>query len=1174
MRLEHIKLAGFKSFVDPTVVPFPSNLAAVVGPNGCGKSNIIDAVRWVMGESSAKYLRGESMADVIFNGSSSRKPAGQASIELHFDNSDGSLGGPYAQYNEIVIRRQVNLDGQSTYYLNGTVCRRRDITDIFLGTGLGPRSYAIIEQGTISRLIEAKPEELRIYLEEAAGISKYKERRRETELRIQHTRDNLARLTDLRDELQKQLDHLEKQAAAAEKYQTLKSEERTFKAQLLALRGKFLQRQSEKQQASIQEQSLKLDALQTELQSLDTQRELMQAQQIESADAVQEVQRQYYGLNTELARIEQTIQHQRERRHQLQTDLQEVIQMAQEASQQLVEEQKRATELQQQQEHLLPALSVMKENADQARMSLHHAETAMHQWQIQWDEFNQQASHNSQQVQVEQTRIQHVEQHILQIEQRLQRIQNEQETYTQTELPLGIEALQEQIEQTTNNIAHYQEKLNDVHSQLQMRREENHLYNESLDDSRSKLQTFRGRYASLTALQEAALGKTAGEVMGWLEQHQLDKQPRLAENLHVENGWELAVETVLGNYLEALCVPHIENLLPALKELNQGTLTLLINDNNETQGLNDTIVNPVAIPLKTKLQTLAPIRHLVEGIYVVESLTDAYKLLEQLAPNESVITRDAIWLGKCWLRIAKNAEQKAGVIQRERELNDIQKEISLQVATIENLQQKQEESRAAIVALEIERDTLQKQISEFSAAHAELNAQLRIQQAQLSQFQQRKVQLAHEYEELKYQQEQEKNVLKQAREKWQEMLQHMEKDTANRNSLIQQRDQYRQIVETARQGARQLQDEAHQLAVQVEVLQTQIKACKENQQRFQKQSLASQERQGAIQQQLNETDDPQSQLESDLQQLLEQQQIVEKNLQEKRVQLSTIEDQLRLQDKQRHQLDNQLTILRTELEQQRLSHQSVEVRLTTIHEQLTESGYEFAAVQETLPVDASEETWEKQLERINSRIERLGPINLAAISEFATQAERKTYLDKQNQDLITALETLEDAIRKIDRETRTRFKEIFDKVNSGFQQLFPRVFGGGNAYLELSGEDLLDTGISVIARPPGKRNSTIHLLSGGEKALTAIALVFAIFQLNPAPFCMLDEVDAPLDDANIGRFCELVKEMSKSVQFIFISHNKLAIEMAEHLIGVTMHEPGVSRLVAVDVNAAIEMAAA
>lgn len=1168
MRLSHIKLAGFKSFVDPTTVTFPGNLSGIVGPNGCGKSNVIDAVRWVMGESSAKNLRADSMDDVIFNGSSKRAASAQASVELHFDNSEGRLGGPYAQYGEIVIRRQVGLDGTSTYYLNNTVCRRRDIRDIFLGTGLGPRSYAIIEQGMISRLIEAKPEELRIYLEEAAGISKYKERRRETELRLQHTRDNLARLTDLRDELQKQLDHLTKQAESAEKYQSLKDQEKTLRAQLLALRAKQLEMQMEIEQEQITQLEAELDKINTAHQSFSTQREVEQQKHTQANDEVQEAQRIFYQLNTELARVEQTLSHHRERHRQWEVDRNRILHELTTGQTQLSAEETRQQELLAHIETLVPTVAETQSSAEKAREYFQTCEQQQQEWQQKWDEFNHTASQHSREAQVEQTRIQHIEKHIQQLQDRLNKIESEKQRMLQAVLPLGITELQQNIELVSSELQSHQNAIADLQQQVEAARVAHQDNQKNLDAARTALQSLKGRYASLQALQESALGKNTESRVKWLQAHELDNRPLLAQHVDVEDGYELAVETILGTYLEAICVDNVETLLGPISDLSSSSLSFI------TAGEKRDYKTYSADLLVHKIKAPQVVAELLNDIYVADDVSSAVEKLKHLAAHESVITKDGIWVSRHWLRVRSQNDLKAGVIRRERELAELHAELAVQETNVEQGTAELVASQEKLSQLENARTAAQKALASVSARYSDLNAQLKVQQAELTQTEQRKTQLTQEYDELALQKTQEEDTLKAVRTQWQSLMEKMNHDAVLREGLQQERDSQREVILQARETYQSLQKTTHQQSTQLEVLQTQCRASEEAQIRLRQQLDVLAEKQSQLNIQLADAEQPEATLTAELNTLLEQQQHAEKNTQHKREILSQIENQLREQEKALHSAEIERTAIRTQLEQRRLENQSYITRLTTFAEQLQETGLTLDDILAHLPPEATEIVWEANLNKVLNRIDRLGPINLAAISELSQASERKIYLDQQNEDLVTALTTLEDAIHKIDKETRARFKEIYEKVNGLFEQLFPRIFGGGQAYLELTGEDLLQTGVNVIARPPGKKNSTIHLLSGGEKALTAIALVFSIFHLNPAPFCMLDEVDAPLDDANIGRFCELVKEMAQNVQFIFISHNKLAIEMAEQLIGVTMNEPGVSRLVAVDIAKAMEMAEA
>ncbi len=1168
MRLSKLKLSGFKSFVDPTTVPLPSNLIGVVGPNGCGKSNIIDAVRWVMGESSAKHLRGESMADVIFNGSSARKPVGQATVELVFDNSDGSLGGQYANYNEISIKRTVTRDGQSVYHLNGTRCRRRDITDIFLGTGLGPRSYSIIEQGTISRIIEAKPEELRVFLEEAAGISKYKERRRETETRMRHTRENLERLSDLRDELDKQLARLKRQANTAERYKQLKEEERLVRAQLQALRWSVLDVQGQQAEQQLAEQNTALEQALAKQRAIEADIEKHRSQLADATDSHSTVQSRFYSLGADIARLEQSIQHARERRAQQQQDLNTLSHDAEETQQHLVSDQQRIETLDAQLKALEPDYQNAISQEEAATEALAVAEQAMHSWQSQWETFNQQAAEPARQADVERTRIQHLEQRMSQLQARGEKMKAELAELSPEALHKEIETLQQAIVQNEAKVAESQAILAEHQAQISHLRESTHQTTQRLDELRSELQNLKGRSASLEALQQAALGKEQGAVSQWLSGQHLQDAPRLAEELDVEKGWETAAECVLGHHLEAVCVEGVDPLAEVLGGFDEGSLSLFdtsVEASAAEASLTDTLLSKVSAPW--------PLDSLLAGVYVTEDLNAALALRGRLAARESIVTRDGIWLGRGWLRVVRDSDAKAGILQREQELKTMAAQMAEIAAQVEALQAQLEAERNRLREVEMERDSAQASANQAQREVAESRSRCSAREAQLEQVQNRRNRLQSELNELTGQMEADQEALMAARTTLQSALDAMSGHEQQREELIRQRDMQREALDVARGRAQEARNQAHEIKLKVQTLSTELASTRQALERLESRFEQVKTRREELQKALAESEAPLAEMSKELEGLLEQRVGVESELAEARKKLETIEHEQRELEQSRSRAEQDVQDVRSQLEQLRISQQEVKVRRQTLEEQIEETGYELKTLIAEMPEAANEADWQQQADDLQAKITRLGPINLAAIEEYEQQSERKKYLDKQNDDLTEALTTLENAIAKIDRETRTRFKETFDKVNSGLKRLFPRLFGGGHAYLELTGEDMLDTGVTVMARPPGKRNSTIHLLSGGEKALTAVALVFAIFELNPAPFCMLDEVDAPLDDANVSRYSEMVKEMSERIQFIFITHNKVTMEAAQHLTGVTMHEPGVSRMVSVDIEEAVELAA-
>ncbi|WP_085597131.1 MULTISPECIES: chromosome segregation protein SMC [unclassified Pseudomonas] len=1159
MRLKCIKLAGFKSFVDPTTVNFPSNMAAVVGPNGCGKSNIIDAVRWVMGESSAKNLRGESMTDVIFNGSTSRKPVSQASIELVFDNSDGTLVGEYAAYAEISIRRKVTRDSQNSYFLNGAKCRRRDITDIFLGTGLGPRSYSIIEQGMISKLIEAKPEDLRNFIEEAAGISKYKERRRETENRIRRTHENLARLTDLREELERQLERLHRQAQAAEKYQEYKAEERQLKAQLSALRWQALNEQVGQRESVIGSQEVSFEALVAEQRNADAAIERLRDGHHELSERFNQVQGRFYSVGGDIARVEQSIQHGQQRLRQLQDDLKEAERARLETESHLGHDRTLLATLGEELAMLEPEQELTSAAAEEAAAALEESEATMHGWQEQWDAFNLSSAEPRRQAEVQQSRIQQLEASLERLAERQRRLGEEREQLTADPEDAAMLELNEQLAASEATLEDLQASEESQVERLEQLRQQLQQATQAQQQAQGELQRLNGRLASLEALQQAALDPDTGTAQ-WLREQQLAERPRLADDLQVEAGWELAVETVLGADLQAVLVEDFTGI--DLGGFEQGDLRLLSLP-GEASSLPGSLLD--------KVQSQVDLAPWLGQVKPVDSLEQALALRGQLAAGQSLISRDGYWVGRHFLRVRRAGDAQSGVLARGQEIQQLILERDEREASVEDLESQLLNLRAQQRQQENGREHLRRLLQDEARQQGELKALLSAGKAKAEQLHLRRSRLDEELVELAEQRELEHEQIGEARLQLQDALDGMALDTEQRESLLAQRDSLRERLDRVRQEARQHKDHAHQLAVRMGSLKAQHDSTRQALERLEMQSERLTEKREQLSLNLEEGEAPLEELRLKLEELLERRMSVDVELKAAQIAMEDADRELREAEKRRSQAEQQSQLIRGQLEQQRMEWQALSVRRKALQEQLLADGYDLEGVLATLAADASEPAAEEELERIAARIQRLGAINLAAIDEYRQQSERKRYLDAQDADLVQALETLENVIRKIDKETRNRFKDTFEQINGGLQALFPKVFGGGSAYLELTGEDLLDTGVTIMARPPGKKNSTIHLLSGGEKALTALALVFAIFKLNPAPFCMLDEVDAPLDDANVGRYAKLVKEMSQTVQFIYITHNKIAMEMADQLMGVTMHEPGCSRLVAVDVEEAMAM---
>ncbi|MCG6117408.1 MAG: chromosome segregation protein SMC [Aquimonas sp.] len=1166
MRLSTVKLAGFKSFVDPTTLHLPTNMTGVVGPNGCGKSNIIDAVRWVMGESSASRLRGDSLTDVIFSGSSSRKPVGTATVELIFDNSDRAIVGEYGQYNEISVKRLVSRDGASAYYLNGTRCRRRDITDLFLGTGLGPRSYSIIEQGMISQIIEARPEDLRVYLEEAAGISKYKERRRETETRMRHTRENLDRLNDLREEVDKQLEHLKRQARQAELYQQLRAEQRERDAQLKAMQYSAVERDLGVLRAGLGEEDLQLEATVTEQRHVEAQLELTRVQQGEAGETLSQVQAESYRLGSDIARVEQQIRHQAELTQRLRQSKAEADGSHAEVLAHIEEDAARLADLAAIVQELDPAAAEVAERQAACAEALQQAEAALARWQQASDAQRQTQSEAARAAEVERTRIDYLDRQMLELARR-------RETLTAELQGLDVSSIEAALADTDAQAEAQRGQVEELTGALEQRKqtvlavqEKQRLGHAQLAEVRKEAQAQRGRLGSLEALQAAALGQEKGAVLDWLRAQGLDQQPRAGSVLKVQPGWETAVETVLGSLIEGVMVELPSVHAGALAALRAGRIALL------AEG-EDVLLAP-ADSLAAKVEGPAALRRLLVDVHVADSIDAARLRLASLADGQSLITADGEWIGPGFARVLRSGEAQQGALARERDIQNLRAEIQSQGLREQALVEQGTALRDGLQQAELEREDAQRSLYLAHRAVAELSGQLQSLGGKLEQAQSRRGRIQGELEQLAAAIDDAQEQAGESRARLEHALEHMGEQEDARQQLEADRARLFGEREAAAAAVRELRERSHHLALQLESKRSERAGLEQGLARMKNQLQQLGERRAELSRQLATGDAPVEALKAELQVFLDSRIDVEKRLSSARSAVDGIEAELRNYDQRRQQLDQRALLLRERLSRKRLDEQALALKAQALLEAIMAVELEPQALLDKLPEGAAPEAWKKSLDELETRIRRLEPVNLAAIQEFGEQAQRKEYLDSQHADLTQALDTLENAIRKIDKETRGRFKDTFDRVNAGVQALYPRLFGGGHAYLELTGEDLLDTGVAIMARPPGKRVSNISLLSGGEKALTAVALVFAIFQLNPAPFCLLDEVDAPLDEANVGRFSAMVTEMSEKVQFLFVTHNKSTMEAARQLAGVTMREPGVSRLVSVDIDEASRLVGA
>lgn len=1163
MRLTSIRLVGFKSFVDPVTVPFDSNMTAVVGPNGCGKSNIIDAVRWVMGESSAKTLRGESMADVIFNGSTGRKPVGQAAIELHFDNRDGTMGGPYAQYAEIAVKRQVTREGQSSYFFNGQKCRRRDIADLFLGTGLGPRSYAIIGQGMISRLIEARPDDLRATLEEAAGISKYKERRRETENRMRRTQENLERLEDIREELDKQLERLKRQAEAARRYQQLKNDEHRVKGELALLRARALRASQDEEARRVAELETTVEREVLGLRQCETRLEEARADHDRLAAELDVEQSRFFETTTAIARLEQDLEHGRARDAQLARDLEALRRELADLDRLGEDDGKRLVGLDERLATLVPEREELAERLEELEAALEEAEPEAEEADEAWEAFSEQWRETHREAERRQDRLRELEARLEGLDADLARRQQQQQ-----ELP-DLQALTSERDAIAEQLADVELEREALESRRGGLAEIRDAAREAMRTAEAGREVERqarselvGELASLEALIEAGLADHDEALNAHLAEHGLEDTPRLGECLTVASGWEAVVSWVLAPWLRARIMP-LEGRFAALAA-SPGELGLV--EAGEVEAPSDS--------LAARVDGAGAAGRWLATVRCVASRDDAWSRRHELAPGESLITADGLWLGWNWARQRGSGDGPDTLLVSRRRQHDVREALDRVEARLADHEANLALANERVEGTEADLEACRQADRDLERRYQQLAVQESGLGSRLEHLQGRALELAEELTGLGESRAEACLAIDEVREHWQAAMARLEEGAERRERLERARQSARERLTGLRGQQRPLAEQLQRLALEQERLAAERAGLAEQQGRAGETQERLEGRLAELEEEREGLSEPEEERRERLEELLDRREREERSLNAVRARTSELVERLREDEQARQGHERALDGIRERLQESRMQVQALSLKAEGQDEQLRELGHDEHRLAETLDPNATESAWQTRLEELAGRIRRLGAINLAAIEEYDQQAERRDYLEAQQAELNEALETLGRAIRRIDQETRSRFRDTFERVNAGLQSLFPRVFGGGTAWLTLTGDDLLETGVAIMARPPGKKNSTIHLLSGGEKALTALSLVFAIFQLNPAPFCMLDEVDAPLDDANVGRYARLVKEMSESVQFIYITHNKIAMEAGERLMGVTMQEPGVSRLVAVDVEEAAALAEA
>ena len=1168
MRLNSIKLSGFKSFAEPTNFLLPGQLVGVVGPNGCGKSNIMDAVRWVLGESRASELRGESMQDVIFNGTTSRKQASRASVELVFDNADHRAGGQWNQFAEIAVRRVLTRDGTSSYFINNQPVRRRDVQDVFLGTGLGPRAYAIIGQGTISRIIESKPEELRLFLEEAAGVSKYKERRRETENRLGDTRENLTRVEDILRELNANLEKLEKQAEVAARYNTLQGEATKKQHQLW-----FLKRsESESDQARIKTESERaindLESRTADLRRVESELETVRQAHYAAGDQVNQAQGKLYEASAEVGRLEGEIRFVVEGRQRVE---QRLVQLREQIGQWDTRRSDAEAEIETlagqgiDAEEQAVLLAAQLEEHDARMPELEEAQ------QRAQDEANAQraaVAQVQQQIQVLAADQRNIEDQTRQLTQRGERLRADQNALAAPD-EARLQAMQEEHAAAEEAASEAEARLHELQESVPQLDEDRRAKQQAVNTEGARHAELSARLEALRALQERV--KTDGKLAPWLAKHGLEGMQGLWSRIHVEQGWENALEAALRERLGALEVSRLDMVRAFGGDAPPAKLAFYsppaAGASPETGG---------ALPRLSGLLRLndaglqALMTDWLRGCYTAASFEEALAQRGTLQPGEVIYVQSGHAVFSHSVNFYAPDSEQAGLLARQQEMENLERQLRAQTLISEEARTALVRAEAAYAdaaqrlvtarreaadtrsrAHELQVETLRMtQLAEQTRARSEqLAADLAEVDAQLEELQEKRMAAEGRFEELDMQ-------LADSQERHAQLD---ERVIEAGRALAASREQHRSLERQAQEATfsqRTLEARRAELNRAIETAAQQIVALADEDERARAE--------------LGRLSDAAAQ--AGLQDALALKLEREGALGAARSQYDDLTLKLRASDERRLQLERELDPLRQRITEFQLKEQAARLGVEQYQQLLDDAGADLEAVAHSIEADKVRLTGlQGEIDRLNREVVALGAVNLAALDELAIARERKTFLDAQSTDLNEAIGTLEDAIRKIDAETRDLLGGTFKIVNEHFSRMFPELFGGGNAKLMMTGDEILDSGVQVMAQPPGKKNQTIHLLSGGEKALTAIALVFAIFQLNPAPFCLLDEVDAPLDDANTERYAKLVTAMSRETQFLFISHNKIAMEMAEQLIGVTMQEQGVSRIVAVDMEAAVSM---
>jgi chromosome segregation protein len=1165
LRLSHIKLSGFKSFVDPTHIALPGQLVGIVGPNGCGKSNVIDALRWVLGESKASALRGESMQDVIFNGSSKRKPVSRASVELIFDNSMGKAAGQWSSYAEIAIKRVLQRDGDSSYYINNQHVRRRDITDIFMGTGLGARAYAIIEQGMISRIIEAKPEELRIFLEEAAGVSKYRDRRRETELRIGDTRENLLRVDDIRLELEKQLAHLTEQAEVAKQYRELEAKRDTFQRLLWLANKQDAEARRVRYTQQIEKTKNELEAETARLREVESQLESARSGHYQLSDAMHSKQGELYASNAEVARLEQHIAHLQDQRTRLTQQISSGEWQMEQQRNQLHGVQSLLAHWQHQQQEAAIRVEVCDSHAITEAQHLPQAEEAARAAQEQYNAVQREQLVLQQQLQLAETQREHIQRNVQQLEGRRSRLLLEQDNLPRPDTEALAQAQQQIVELGIERDAQ-QQQLAQLQEQLPGADSARRSQRIAAQELERQLAQVEAKLSALKQLQQQT--DNDKNLKQWLAAHQLDNLPRLWQSIRIEAGWEDALEAVLRERLNAIALQKLDDAA-AWDSAPPGKLAVFAADGTRSSAQQDIGLTPLSKFVTCQDERAAPVlADWLSAVYATDSLAQALTGREQLSAGAWLVTPQGHLVGAHSVLFHAPDSQVHGVLARQREIETLQQQVQQQATVLEQGKQQTVQAEEIYHAIESRIAPLRNSGSELQQHQHTLQMQiLKLTQAN-ERSHERAMQIAHELQELADQAAGEQYQREEIAERMQIMREKISAHQADAEQARHQTTVQETKLREQRERSQKAQHELQEARFFAKTCTEKIGDLEHNLKQIGLTLTQLEQTVTHSREELSQMDDGSSQQQ--LREALEHRVIREQALAEARNAMEFATVNLNKLEQERMSCEQRLSPLREKTSELSLKGQEARLHYEQWAEQL--QGVDEALLMPLLEgINARPAALQSELNRLNTGIEALGAVNLAALEELQGAQERKTYLDAQAKDLTEALETLEDAIRRIDKESRDLLMATYNEVNRHLSEMFPVLFGGGEARLVLTGEEILDSGVQVMAQPPGKKNASIHLMSGGEKALTAIALVFSLFQLNPAPFCLLDEVDAPLDDTNTERLCNLIKKMAVQTQFIFISHNKLTMELAQQLVGVTMQERGVSHVVAVDIEEALRM---